>query len=64
MAVVAKTPGGDRAEHAADAVDREDVERVVDLEPLTQERRAVAEAADREADEDRAARRHEARAPA
>ena len=47
--------GGDGAEHAADAVDGEDVERVVDLEPRAQERRAVAQAADDEADDQRAA---------
>ena len=43
--------GGDGAEHAADAVDGEDVERVVDLEPRPQERRAVAQAAGDEADD-------------
>ena len=48
--------GGDGAEHAADAVDREDVERVVDLEPLAEQRGAVAQAAGHEAD-DRGRRR-------
>ncbi len=51
---------GDRAEHAADAVDREHVERVVDVDALAQERGAVAQAAGDEADGERAARRHEA----
>ena len=37
----------DRPEDAADAVDGEDVERVVDLEPLAEEGRAVAQAAGR-----------------
>ena len=45
---------GDRAEHAADAVDGEDIERVVDLDPLAQERGAEAQAAGDEADDQRA----------
>ena len=53
--------GGDGAEHPADAVDREDVERVVDLDARTQEGGAVAEAAGDEADDQRAAGGHEAR---
>ena len=40
MAAVAKRPVARAPEHAADAVDGEDVERVVDLEPLPQQRRA------------------------
>ena len=51
----------DRAERPADAVDGEDVERVVDPKPLAQERRAVAQPADREPDEHRAAGGHVAR---
>ena len=57
MAAVAKTPVAIGAEHAADAVDREDVERVVDLDADPQERGAVAQAAGDEADDQRAARR-------
>ena len=53
--------GGDGAEHPADAVDREDVERVIDLGACPQERGAVAQAAGDETDDQRAARRHEAR---
>ena len=55
--------GGDRAEHPADAVDREDVERVVDLDPRPQQRGAVAQPAGDEADDERAADGHEARRP-
>ncbi len=47
----------DRAEHAADAVDGEDVERVVDAQALAQQRGAVADAARGKADQQRAARR-------
>ena len=43
--------GRDRAEHAADAVDREHVERVIDLQARAQQRGAVAQAADDEADD-------------
>ena len=53
--------GRDGSEHAADAVDGEDVQRVVDLDPLAQERGAVAQAAGDEADDERAAGGHEAR---
>ena len=53
--------GGDGAEHAADAVDREDVERVVDLGAGSQERGAEAQAAGHEADDERATDRHVAR---
>ena len=53
--------GRDRAERAADAVDGEDVERVVDPKPLAQERRAVAQPADGEADE--RPRRRRSRSP-
>ena len=53
--------GRDGPEHPADAVDREDVERVVDLGTGPQERGAVAQAARRETDEERAARRDEPR---
>ena len=60
MAASREDAGGDRAEHAADAVDREHVERVVDLEALAQQRRAVAQPADDEADDQRAADGHEA----
>ena len=49
--------GRDGTEHAADAVDGEDVERVVDLDPGPKEGRAVAEAAGREADDEGANRR-------
>ena len=52
--------GGQGAEGAADAVDAEDVERVVDPRPQAELRRAVADDADAEADEDRRGRRHEA----
>ena len=51
--------GGDRAEHAADAVDREDVERVVDLAPRPQQRGAVAQPAGDEADDQCATGGHE-----
>ena len=53
--------GRDGAEHAADAVDREHVERVVDLEARAEERRAVADATGDEADDQGAAGGHEAR---
>ena len=46
--------GREGAEHAADAVDGEDVERVVDLEARAQQRGAVAQAAGDEADDERA----------
>ena len=37
-----------RSEHPAHAVDREYVERVVDAQPLAEQRRAVADAASRQ----------------
>src|SRR5436190_23396251 len=43
-------PGRDRAPRAADAVDSEDVERVVDTEPLRELDRGVAEDSSAEAD--------------
>ena len=52
---------GDGAERAAHAVDREHVERVVDAEPLAQQRRAVADPAGGETDE--RARRPRSRSP-
>ena len=64
IAATAKTPVAMRAPRAADAVHGEDVERVVDPDPLAQQRRAVAQGTGHEADGHGAAGRRRSPMPA